>query len=353
MIKSHALKVVLVGAIAASLVGATVSAASAAALPTGSTGPIYLLSPADGTPITPGSTIQWNTEIVAGVSPDGSTGDPTKPNEMIIGSEDATAAYSFIAPRGQEKVIGAWKAKAVNALYTGSKNLWLPNITPINQILGDQGAAKLAGGQYSLGVAFTKNNGVTIADAGAYFTYIDVVPGTGEYTFETVTSSAPAEPSVGSADINLSATTIAAADGTLSLVVPAGAAATIGNPTLVNNLSTSTGVLGDITVKDSRVVTHKGWTLTSTVTDFAAGSATIAASQLTVKPKVVSTTAAAASITAAAEGAAATTAKSFAEASDAAQVGDTVLNADLKFVAPASAAAGTYTSKMTLTLASK
>ena len=353
MFKTKAIQVVLVGAIAASLVGATVSAASAAEVPTGSSGPIHLLSADDGTPKTPGSTLQWGSSVTAGPSAAGSTGVATNPNELLVGSADADGVYTFLAPRGQEKVVSAWKAYAQIGFFPGSKDTWLPNVAPLTMVLGDQAAARAAGGQYSLGVAFTKNSGMTVADAGVYFTYITVTPGTGAYTFETPTTTAPADPPVGSADINLSATTVAAADGTLSLVVPANASAAIGNATLVNNLSTSTGVLGDITVKDSRVLTHKGWTLTSTVTDFAAGSSVISAAQLSVRPRIVSTTAAADSITTAAEAAAATTAKPFASATDAAQVGDTVLNADLKFVAPATAAAGVYTSKMTLTLTSK
>jgi hypothetical protein len=171
------------------------------------------------------------------------------------------------------------------------------------------------------------------------------------YPFEDPATAAPVEPPAGTADINLSATTIAAAEGTLSLAVPAGTTATIGNPTLVNNQSTSTGTLGEITVKDGRFQTHKGWTLTSTVADFVAGTSSIPASQLLVTPKIVGT--AIDGVTAAAAGAATSAGRPFAEAGDGATVGDTVLNADLKFVAPTNAAAGVYTSKMTLTLTSK
>jgi len=70
-----------------------------------------------------------------------------------------------------------------------------------------------------------------------------------------------------------------------------------------------------------------------------------------VTPKVVGTVIP--GVTAAAAGAATTAGRPFAEAGDGVDVGDTVLDADLKFVAPATAAAGTYTSKMTLTLTSK
>jgi len=318
---------------------------ASAAEPNGSVSPVYLMNSNDGSVYPAGTVLDFAAGVVSSPTTDF--------NDKFVGSADATSVMTFISPRGQERTPANWTASAVNSFFENTKTSWLPDLGLNKQIQGRPGNVLANGGQYSVGVAFMKNNGLTVAEAGVSYTYIDVTAGTGRYTFSTPTTTAPTEPAVGSADIGLSATTIAAADGTLSLVVPANASAAIGNATLVNNLSTSTGVLGDITVKDSRVLSHKGWTLTSTVTDFAAGSSVISAAQLSVRPRIVSTTAAADSIVTAAEGAAATTAKPFASATDAAQVGDTVLNADLKFVAPATAAAGVYTSKMTLTLTSK
>ena len=344
MLKTKAVQAALVAAIAVSLVGAAVTSASAVE-PNGSASPYVLLSAADGTPIAPGTTLEFASGVIASPT--------TSSDDSFIGSADATSVYTFVSPRGQETVPANWIAKAINGFTDGTKNVYLPTGSLNTQAMGAPASIKTKGGEYSVGVAFLKNNGLTIADAGASYTYITVTPGTGAWTFESPTSGTPTTPAVGSAEIGLSATTIAAADGTLSLDVPANATAVIGTPTLVDQLSTSTGTLGEFTVKDSRIATHKGWTLTSTVKDFVAGGSTIPAARLTVTPKIVTAKTTAAGITAAAAGAASTTGTPFAEAGDAAAVGDTVLNADLKFVAPATAAAGTYTSKMTLTLVSK
>ncbi len=214
---------------------------------------------------------------------------------------------------------------------------------------------KSSGGNYSLGTICLNNNGLTKASSGLWYTYVTVTPVTGAWTFETPTVVVPVDPSLVD-DINLSATTINAQDGVLSLEVPANATATIGNPTLVNQLSTSTGTLGNFTVKDGRVVTHAGWTLTATVDNFvnaSDSSVSILAAQLGVKPTLVSTTAGGVTLGAEQFAGSAVYPAPFAQASNAAQVGDTVFNADLKFVAPANKPAGTYTSKLTLTLASK
>ena len=337
-------KIALAVGVATALISGVAVSSAYAVESNGSSVAMYQFDGDTGDLVAPGTVVAWTK---------GAVGGPNKTNieDRFTGSADATDVRAFISPRGQESNISAWSAWSFGGFAPGTKEILQPNISPSGMSGGQFQAVKDNGGQYSIGFAYVKNNALTIADAGVVFHFITVTPGTGAYTFEDPATTAPVEPSVGSADINLSATTLAAADGTLSLVVPANTTATIGNPTLVNNVSTSTGVLGDITVKDSRVVTHKGWTLTSTVTDFVAGASTIPAAQLAVKPKVVSTTAT--GVTVSAEGAAATTAKPFAEAVTDAQVGDTVLNADLKFVAPATAAAGTYTSKMTLTLTSK
>jgi hypothetical protein len=334
---------VAVGVATALISGVAVSSAYAVES-NGSSVAMYQLDGETGEYVTPGTVVAWDYAAV---------GSPSKTDidATFLGSEDAVDVRAFISPRGQESNISAWSAWSFGGFKPNTKEVLLPNISPSGMSGGQFQAVKDNGGQYSIGFAYVNNNALTIASAGVVFHHITVTPGTGAYTFEDPTGAAPVTPGAESADINLSATTVAAGDGTLSLVVPAGTTATIGDPTLVNNLSTSTGTLGDITVKDSRVLSHKGWTLTSTVADFVAGTSTIAASQLLVTPKIVGT--AIDGVTAASAGAASTTAKPFASAGDGAVVGDTVLNADLKFVAPQTAAAGTYTSKMTLTLTSK
>jgi hypothetical protein len=335
-------KIALAVGIATALVsGAAVTSAYAA--PTnGSTVAIYAWNTDTETLITPGTVVAWDQSSFG-------TTNKTDIDARFIGSEDATDVTTFIAPRGQENVVTAWVANSNGGFDPGTKNVLQPNLSPSGMSKGNFATIRANGGKYSIGFAFVKNNGLTIADAGVVYHYIDIAPG-GDYTFEDPTE-APTAPVIPSQDITLSATTIAPADGTLSFVVPSNQPAVIGNPALVNGLSTSTGTLGQITVSDSRAISHKGWTLTSKVADFASANGTIAASQLLVTPKVVGTPIS--GVTAAAAGAASNTDKPFAEAGDGSIVGDTVLDADLKFVAPATAAAGTYTSKMTLTLTSK
>ena len=331
-----------IGVAAALVSGVAVSASAVES--NGSSVALYQFDNETAELMTPGTVVAWD----AGVF-----GAPNKTNidDVFVGSEDATGVRTFIAPRGQESNVSAWLASADNAFMPNTKNVLQVNVSPDQMLLGNKKAVRDNGGQYSIGFAFMKNNALTIADAGVVYHYITVTPGTGAYTFEDPAGIVEPAPVGTTGDVNLEATTIAAQDGALSLTVPSATTAVIGDPKLVNQLSTSTGVLGDITVKDARVLTHSGWTLTSTVADFVAGSSTIPASQLTVTPKIVSTTAT--GITTAAAGAASKTGTPFAAAGAEGQVGDTVLNADLKFVAPASAPAGTYTSKMTLTLVAK
>jgi hypothetical protein len=341
MFKHNIARATLVSAITLALVATTAGAANAAA-PV-SDGPVGLFNPGDETPYPAGTVFKWDDETVGAQS-------ATEARATFECPADATQTRTFISAVGAEKTL-PWIAYA-EAGYLKS-NLE-PTLTPESQILGSQAQARATGGDFSIGVACVKDNGVNFASSGLWFTTIHVTPGTGAYTVDQPGSTTPPAAGGGTADIALTAQVAAAADGALSLVVPAGAAATIGAPTIVNGVSTSAGTLPDFTVKDARALTHTGWTLTSTVTDFVAGTASIPAAQLTVTPVIKSTTAAAGSVTAAPAGPASNTGTPFASATDNPGVGDTVLNAGLSFAAPSAATpAGTYTSKMTLTLVSK
>jgi hypothetical protein len=215
-----------------------------------------------------------------------------------------------------------------------------------------------SGGEFSLGIACTSNAGNT-ADR-AYYRYIDVSAG-GAFTAVATADVAAPEPEEPAADptltgsIAMSATTTAAANGALSLSVPASAAATFGSPTLVNNKSTTTGTLPNVTVTDDRVVTRQGWTLSANVADFVNGSVTIGKANLGIAPSVVAGSTTASGVTAgtATVAGSATYPFTFAEAAANQTVGNSVLGGNLTFVAPQDKAAGTYTSTLTLTLASK
>ncbi|WP_382306402.1 hypothetical protein [Herbiconiux sp. UC225_62] len=353
MLKKTALRIAAVGVVAAALVSATAASASAAVDPTvGSHGPYYLVESIEGTAATEGQVMNWTTDYSG--SPEATNTDFDK---AFTGPADAESVRVFISPRGQERTPSAWVAYNESGFMPGTKNVLLPAAQLSAMVLGPVGAngVRAAGGNYSLGFAFMKTNNLAIASDAIYYTNISITPGTGTWTFAIPsTEEPPAEPS-GSFDVNLEATTIAAQDGTLNLVAPASGTATIGNPTLVNGLSTSTGTLGQFSVEDGRVVTHPGWTLTTTVTDFtnsADSSKVIANKQLGLAPKLVEPNAAVTLANAQTAGSAVYPSV-FAQTDDSAAVATTKFDADLTFVSPANMPAGTYTSKLTLTLASK
>ncbi|MEL4320233.1 hypothetical protein WJX64_14555 [Leifsonia sp. YIM 134122] len=346
---------VVVGILSLAFIGASATAASAAT-PSGSEDPIYFINGDTAETIAEGATIPWELGVIASPT--------TSPDDRFQGSDDADQVKVFLAPQGSERDISAWIAWGDSGFVSGTKQVWLPQLSPASLTAGNSASAKASGGPFSLGFAYTKNNGVTIADGGVVFTHIQITAGTGDfkYDYASGTVTPPVDPCAAdpaaclTGEIALEATTIAAQDGALALSVPAGSKATFGAAVLVNQLSTSTTTLPEFTVSDSRIVSKKGWTLTSTVADFVSGTNTIEAKNLGVAPKVVAagtTSTGVTTGTAQVAGSATTTAAPFAEAAAGAGLGDTKLSADLKLVAPATAAAGTYTSKMTLTLVSK
>jgi hypothetical protein len=347
MFSSTKARVAVVGALVAALVGASAVSAQAAT-PEGSAAPMYLFNGMTETSYAEGSTIAWNDTVIA-LPADGDL------EATYTASADAQGVKVFVSPRGQERNIQSWIANG-NSGFDSERAVRTPNVSTDQLINGNAASIRTNGGEYSLGLAFVKGNGVQIADGGVIFTHITVTPGTGAYTWSYPSTAAEPDPCVTdpascqTGEIDLEATTVSASDGALQLSVPAGAKATFGTATLVNGLSTSTAALPAVTVTDERVVTHKGWTLTQSVANFVSGANTIDASNLTVAAKVTSTgtnATAAASQTGGAS-------KPFAEAAEGTQsLGTTTLGADLTLVAPADAPAGTYTSKMTLTLVSK
>jgi hypothetical protein len=126
----------------------------------------------------------------------------------------------------------------------------------------------------------------------------------------------------------------------------------------VNNYSVTTGTLGNVQVNDTRWITTDGWNLQADVATFVSGANSITKSNFGLVPSVVAASTTATGITAAAGTSAGSATYPTAIASSAknADLGDTgisVLNAALTLRAPRSTPAGTYTSTITLTLATK
>jgi hypothetical protein len=147
-------------------------------------------------------------------------------------------------------------------------------------------------------------------------------------------------------------------NGFLELSIPANAAATFGAAAIENNFSVTRGTLGNVRINDTRWLTTDGWDLQAEVANFVSGSNTIDKRNLGLVPTVVSAQTTATGVLAAAGTVAgnATYPVALASAAKSADLGDTgvtVLNANLTLRAPRTAAAGTYTSTVTLTLATK
>ena len=358
---SRAARIALGIALGTALVGAGVGAANAATDPV-TPGPLFggTLYLADGNDLTDitATTLAYNTQVVAEVA----QGDQDSNFPIPAGT---TSAKTFIAPVGQEGTVSAWNATGFVGLTAGG--ISLPNVTPIN--FGTPGAGspqgtnavKAAGGDYSVGLAFLSNNNLTIQPGGLYYIHVHITAGTGAYTYAQVSGGSgggpttpPATPVDGSPkgqDLAAQVVAPAVVDGVLSLVAPAASTSTIGNPAIVGGLSTSTGALGHLTVSDGRAASKPGWTLTTTaVAAFTNAGKTIANTQLGLAPKNISGIAAALGTPQVAGSA--TYPSKFAELA-AGTAGDSVLDADLKFVAPTGSTAGTYTSTLTLTLVSK
>jgi hypothetical protein len=336
---------------AASLMTASATSAMAAdapVVPPVSDGPVFVFSPADGLEFAEGYKHVWDDDAFGSSSKSDLEGKFTC-------SDDATGVRQFVSPIGSERTKSAWIASSNGAFIAKDSKLvqQFPMMIP-SYVLGSQATIKAQGGDFSIGLACLKDNAVNFATSGLWFTTISVTPGTGEWVAKAgVTPPVVADPTM-VGEVAVTAQTMSAPEGVLSLSVPTNAATTIGNPAIVNGLSTSTGSLGKFSVTDGRVLAMKGWTLTTTVADFVGADATnkISAAQLGVAPKVVSTSAAGVSTSIAQVAGSAKFPAVFATATAGSAVGTTVLDADLTFVAPADKAAGTYTSKMTLTLTS-
>jgi hypothetical protein len=159
-------------------------------------------------------------------------------------------------------------------------------------------------------------------------------------------------------NVTMSAGVSGMQNGFLELSIPANAAATFGTPAIENNYSVTRGTLGAVQINDTRWITTDGWDLQADVATFVSGANSITKNNLGITPSVVLASTKATGVTAAAGTVAgtATYPTAIASAAKMADLGDTgvtVLNANLVLRAPRTTPAGTYTSTVTLTLATK
>ena len=360
MLSTKKWRFVVIGATVLSvLAAATVAtAANAAGQANGSDAAVYVGESLSDALVPAGSTLNYGDDYF------GFT-DTANLNSPYVCPADAASALVFVAPKGQERTRSAWLGTETSLFLSGTKNTAKYDVSMYAKTGPNYAAVKANGGDYSVGLACTNNGGGTLSSSGLWFVSIHVTAGTGAFTVDQPTPAAvtppPAAPT-GTASVPLKATTLGATDGVLSLTAPSNTTVLIGNPVIdpATHLSTSAGTLGNVTISDGRVVTHKGWDLTTSVTDFVLetdATKTIPKTQLGFAPTIVSIPSGAIGITKAAVQTAgnATYAAPFASADNSPVYGDgnTVVNAALTFIAPATAAAGTYDSTLTLTLTSK
>jgi hypothetical protein len=349
MIRSTTIRVAAVGVLAAALVAGSATAALAATEPAatvGSKADLYMASGADGTIYAKGTQLGFEDPVIA-------RPDTVDINATFPGTPDTTMAKTFVAPRGQENDPSKWVAWT-DTYLDDNKNMYLPVLSLGNQTSGNLSTVK-AGGEFSLGFAFMKNNGLTVSDGGAYFAFINVDNG-GTFAFATPSGTVPPPAPGGQFDVTLNADVTDGGPQVLTLSNPSAASAAINGAQMVDGKSTSTGTLGAFTVTDTRYSTHPGWTLTSMVTEFTnTGDATkkIGAKQLGLAPKIAAANPNVVVSDPQVAGAGVYPSV-FAQANaDKPAAGAVSFDADLKFVAPVGSAVGTYTSKLTLTLVSK
>ena len=338
------------------LVAGAVSAASAAVQTNGSDGPLHIFDTLESTLIAPATSIAWSGNITASAS-------STDANAPIVCDADSTGYAVFVSARNDERTKANWKTWTETIGFFSGKNIFQQDLTIIDLQSGTGKPSVLSsGGNYSLGIACMKGTNLS---GSVFYRHIVVTAVSGAYT-ATATADVVSTPSSTPTPVNtnltgtiaLSANTTAAVNGALSLSVPANAAASFGSPRLVDNKSTTSGTLPEVTVSDGRVVTRQGWTLSANVADFVNASditMTIGNTNLGIAPSVVTGSTEAAGVTAGTPTVAgsATYPFTFAEAVANRTVGNSVLGGSLTFVAPQEKAAGTYTSTLTLTLASK
>lgn len=243
---------------------------------------LYVLDPEEGTPLTQGSSVAWGLQLLGGPS-------ATDPLAEFTAPAGAAQWYTFISPRGSERNYSAWNGY----LYQGASGaVSLAAISPANLATTGTGtpagaaAVAAAGGDWSLGVAWT--NGSNVLKVA--YTYITITPGTpstATYTFAqpaSVVTTAPAlttQPSSQSAVVGGDVTFTAAASGTPT-------------PTVQwQSAPVATSTFTDIAGATSNTLTVSDAQLAITGTQYravytnSAGSATSNVAVLTVTPAAV------------------------------------------------------------------
>ena len=126
---------------------------------------------------------QWDSNAIGSNS-------STDINSMFTCPDQSTEVMVFLSLRGEEnKPDGGWQAFSPTSFFKSTKKVLTPNLKPAGLIGGTPGSkySRDKGGDYSLGLACTHNQGKAV-DRVSY-RFITVTPHTGEW-------SALAEPDI-------------------------------------------------------------------------------------------------------------------------------------------------------------
>ncbi|MBN9213003.1 MAG: hypothetical protein BGO45_13340 [Microbacterium sp. 71-36] len=185
---------IVAAATAISLLAGGVSATAAnAATPAPQ---FYLMDGGDGSRLPDGKVMAWDDQVIASPGPEFADIDTP-----FVGQSDATSVGYFITTPGTENTLASWTATADGGFTPGTHNILQPNLSLSGFIGGNWASIKANGGTYSLGFAWVKNNGLTIANSGVKFVTITVQPG-GAWTFANQAPVASNPPVVASAPLN-------------------------------------------------------------------------------------------------------------------------------------------------------
>ncbi|MCW5952194.1 MAG: Ig-like domain repeat protein [Propionibacteriaceae bacterium] len=190
---SKKIKRVAVATAVAGLLATIVPATSAMAAteptesPSTSYIPVYLVDGENNVQYAPGTQLDWSGLLgEAHLSPIAVPETPADYETVRLPYVETAVQYvNFISDPGSEFDVSAWKAWGTKWSLDGEGAL-LPYVTPYKASFGQQAAVKEAGGTYSLGVAYLRNNGLQVVTA--FFTTINVDAGTGAWKFATPTT---------------------------------------------------------------------------------------------------------------------------------------------------------------------
>lgn len=205
-------------------------AATEPTFPSTSAAPVYLVDGLDNVQYAAGSDMAWNAPMNVHLSAVPMPDVPTDTEPMRLPAvADAEQYVTFISDPGSESTRSNWKAYGTTFPMVANQGVMMPNVTPTAQINGLPGQASLkaSGGTFSLGVAYVKNNGLTVVST--YFTTINVDAG-GTWKFAT-----PAAPMV---NTDVATTTTVSATPT---TVEAGSTTTLSASVVAANAATVSG----------------------------------------------------------------------------------------------------------------